>query len=163
MDKSKTPRHKVRQRHDPKCVGGVLDLSIIQGPFSVAPCQTLISRFATFSSLPSVMEFQLCSDAARDSHRFAEQLDADIAHKAVKRFKKFSTWAAAVRRKPPPADPFAPEKKIAGEAGGMVRPPSVHGVERAHRRLRGYVGKGNSQLSATSGPSDTEPNKKNQD
>jgi hypothetical protein len=25
-----------------------LDLSIIQGPFSVAPCQTLISRFATF-------------------------------------------------------------------------------------------------------------------
>jgi hypothetical protein len=26
-------------------------LSIIQGPFSVAPCQTLIPRFATFSSL----------------------------------------------------------------------------------------------------------------
>ena len=25
-------------------------MSIIQGPFSVAPCQTLISRFATFSS-----------------------------------------------------------------------------------------------------------------
>jgi hypothetical protein len=25
-----------------------LDSSIIQGPFSVAPCQTLISRFATF-------------------------------------------------------------------------------------------------------------------
>jgi hypothetical protein len=50
MDKSKTPRYKVRQRHDPKRVGGVLDPSIIQGPFSVAPCQTLISRFATFSS-----------------------------------------------------------------------------------------------------------------
>jgi hypothetical protein len=33
--------------------GGVLDLSIIQGPFSVAPCQTLISRFATFASLYS--------------------------------------------------------------------------------------------------------------
>jgi hypothetical protein len=28
-----------------------LDSSIIQGPFSIAPCQTLISRFATFSSL----------------------------------------------------------------------------------------------------------------
>jgi hypothetical protein len=26
-------------------------VSIIQGPFSVAPCQTLVSRFATFSSL----------------------------------------------------------------------------------------------------------------
>jgi hypothetical protein len=29
---------------------GFLDSSIIQGPFSVAPCQTLISRFATFAS-----------------------------------------------------------------------------------------------------------------
>jgi hypothetical protein len=27
-----------------------LDSSIIQGPFSVAPCQTLVSRFATFPS-----------------------------------------------------------------------------------------------------------------
>jgi hypothetical protein len=27
-----------------------LDSSVVQGPFSVAPCQTLISRFATFSS-----------------------------------------------------------------------------------------------------------------
>jgi hypothetical protein len=26
-------------------------VSIIQGPFPVAPCQTLVSRFATFSSL----------------------------------------------------------------------------------------------------------------
>jgi hypothetical protein len=51
MDKSKTPRHKVRERHDPKWVGGVLDSSIIQGAFSVAPCQTLVSRFATFPSL----------------------------------------------------------------------------------------------------------------
>ena len=30
---------------------GVWDLSIVQGPFSVVPCQTLISRFATFASL----------------------------------------------------------------------------------------------------------------
>jgi hypothetical protein len=28
-----------------------LDSSFILGPFSVAPCQTLVSRFATFSSL----------------------------------------------------------------------------------------------------------------
>jgi hypothetical protein len=27
-----------------------LDSSIVQGPFPVAPCQTLISRFATFAS-----------------------------------------------------------------------------------------------------------------
>jgi hypothetical protein len=54
MDESKTPRYKVRWRHDPKWVGGVLDSSIIQGPVSVAPCQTLVSRLATFSS-PQVM------------------------------------------------------------------------------------------------------------
>jgi hypothetical protein len=30
---------------------GVRDLSIVQGPFSVAPCQTLKLRFATVSSL----------------------------------------------------------------------------------------------------------------
>jgi hypothetical protein len=42
---------KVRQRHDLQSNRGVLDVSIIQGPVSVAPCQTLISRFATFSSL----------------------------------------------------------------------------------------------------------------
>jgi hypothetical protein len=50
MDKSQTPRHKVRKRHDLQSCRWVCDLSIIQGPFSVAPCQTLISRFATFSS-----------------------------------------------------------------------------------------------------------------
>jgi hypothetical protein len=30
---------------------GVWDSSIVQGPFSVAPCQTLMLRFATFASL----------------------------------------------------------------------------------------------------------------
>jgi hypothetical protein len=29
----------------------VWDVSLVQGPFSVAPCQTLMVRFATFSSL----------------------------------------------------------------------------------------------------------------
>jgi ABC-type sulfate/molybdate transport systems ATPase subunit len=33
---------------------GAWDLSIIQGPFSVAPCQTLASRFATIAPLLQV-------------------------------------------------------------------------------------------------------------
>jgi hypothetical protein len=33
---------------------GVWDLSIVQGPFSFAPCQTLTLRFATFASLCAV-------------------------------------------------------------------------------------------------------------
>ena len=49
MDKSETPRHKgIYIRHDLQSCRKVLDLSIVQGPFSVAPCQTLVSRFATF-------------------------------------------------------------------------------------------------------------------
>jgi hypothetical protein len=51
MDKCKTPPHKARLRHDLQSCRGVLDLSIIQGAFPVAPCQTLVSRFATVSSL----------------------------------------------------------------------------------------------------------------
>jgi hypothetical protein len=44
-------------RHDGTLYRGLhvrrwgLDVSIVQGPFSVAPCQTLASRFATFASL----------------------------------------------------------------------------------------------------------------
>ena len=41
-----------------------MDSSIIQGPFSVAPCQTLISRFATFSS----------------PYRSVEHFDAPLTH-----------------------------------------------------------------------------------
>jgi hypothetical protein len=36
-----------------------LDLSIIQGPFSVAPCQTLVSRFAIFASLQGMSELEV--------------------------------------------------------------------------------------------------------
>jgi hypothetical protein len=56
MDKSETPRHDCRSCRYLTLRRGVLDLSIIQGPFSVAPCQTLISRFATFSSLYGLSE-----------------------------------------------------------------------------------------------------------
>jgi hypothetical protein len=46
------PRHECSSyrglyTHPPK----VRDLSIVQGPFSVDPCQTLMLRFATFASL----------------------------------------------------------------------------------------------------------------
>ena len=55
-------------------------MSIIQGPFSVAPCQTLISRFATFASpYHSCMETQqeraLPLDAAS---MYAAQLETRV-------------------------------------------------------------------------------------
>jgi len=79
-----------------------------------------------------VMEFQLCSDEARDGHRFADQLDADISAGRLKRFKKFTTWAAAVRRKPRPADPLAPTRKQErGDAGGMDLMAMIQGRQKA--------------------------------
>jgi hypothetical protein len=52
-----------RAEHDLQSCRGVLDSSIIQGPVSVAPCQTLVSRFATFASQGP----RTCMGAARCS------------------------------------------------------------------------------------------------
>ena len=46
---------------------GVWDLSIVQGPVSVAPCQTLALRFATFASLQQGSR----GEAAEASHQAA--------------------------------------------------------------------------------------------
>jgi hypothetical protein len=50
MDESKTPPTHLGSCRYLTLSQGVLDLSIIQEPFSIIKCQTLISRFATFSS-----------------------------------------------------------------------------------------------------------------
>jgi hypothetical protein len=50
MDESKTPPNNLGSCRYQTLCRGVLDLSIIQGPFSITKCQTLVSRFATFSS-----------------------------------------------------------------------------------------------------------------
>jgi hypothetical protein len=50
MDKSKTPLIHLGSCRYLTLHRGVLDLSIIQWLFSITKCQTLISRFATFSS-----------------------------------------------------------------------------------------------------------------
>jgi hypothetical protein len=52
MDVSKTPPTHLGSCRYLTLYRGVLDSSIIQGPFSVAPCQTLVSRFATTFASP---------------------------------------------------------------------------------------------------------------
>jgi hypothetical protein len=50
---------------------GVLDLSIIQSPFSITKCLTLISRFATFSSRyngPVMRVYDACHAAPNMAH-----------------------------------------------------------------------------------------------
>jgi hypothetical protein len=48
MDTSQTPRHDCRSCRYLTLCRGVLDLSIIQGPFSITKCQILVSRFRNF-------------------------------------------------------------------------------------------------------------------
>ena len=55
-----------------------MDSSIIQGPVSVAPCQTLISRFATF---PSQGEGRLSAAALQQAlHRLGCPATAQEVH-----------------------------------------------------------------------------------
>jgi hypothetical protein len=51
-----------------------LDSSIIQGPFSVAPCQTLISRFATFASQFTATRARGTAAVSRAAEREAAEL-----------------------------------------------------------------------------------------
>ena len=62
INKSKTPRRKVRYRHDLHSRQSVLDLSIIQGPLSVAPCLTITNLNITNSQL---LHRRTGGDAAR--------------------------------------------------------------------------------------------------
>jgi hypothetical protein len=48
MDESKTPPKHLGSCRYLDLYGGVWDLSIMQEPFSITKCQTLVSRFATF-------------------------------------------------------------------------------------------------------------------
>jgi hypothetical protein len=54
-------------------------LSIVQGPFSVAPCQTLTSRFATFPSL-YVSELPLSPCAHFSQGRCAQNEQCDVCY-----------------------------------------------------------------------------------
>jgi hypothetical protein len=65
MDKSRNPPAHLGSCRYLTLYRGVLDSSIIQGPFSVAPCQTLISRFATFFIAVE------CLDAVEEDARHA--------------------------------------------------------------------------------------------
>ena len=55
------------------CGANVWDPSLVQGPFSVTPCQTLACRFAIFASLYT-------SIGGRLSGRAGEQAETELAH-----------------------------------------------------------------------------------
>ena len=82
-----------------------MDSSIVQGPFSVAPCQTLVSRFATFSSLYPTGGCTRTTATSR-SHLGDPALASASAVEAVeggyKRHKEAFEGAPAPAHRPPP-------------------------------------------------------------
>ena len=58
--------------------------------------------------LPQVFQWQICSDAARDSHRFCAAIRDHCAKSGEKPHAAFTKWAKAVDKKPPPKDPLRP-------------------------------------------------------
>ena len=82
-----------------------MDSSIIQGPFFVAPCQTLVSRFATFSSLYPTGGCTRTTATSR-SHLGDPALASASAVEAVeggyKRHKEAFEGAPAPAHRPPP-------------------------------------------------------------
>mmetsp|Transcript_21835 Transcript_21835/g.30371 ORF Transcript_21835/g.30371 Transcript_21835/m.30371 type:complete len:269 (+) Transcript_21835:46-852(+) len=67
------------------------------------------TRFS--GSMPMVFEFLMCSDDKVDSHRLADQVDADIETGLLKRYKRYSQWAQQVRRTAAPKDPLRKRRK----------------------------------------------------
>lgn len=58
-----------------------------------------------------VFEWVMCSDPARDSHRFADLILAELRSKGALPTKKFTTWERDVRKRKAPKNPLAPRKK----------------------------------------------------
>uniref|UniRef100_A0A7S0N8C1 J domain-containing protein n=1 Tax=Pyramimonas obovata TaxID=1411642 RepID=A0A7S0N8C1_9CHLO len=65
-----------------------------------ASLELLYERFK--GDMQMVFAFQLCSDEASDSHRFADHIEAQIKAGVLKSYKKFSKWCVHVRSRPPP-------------------------------------------------------------
>jgi hypothetical protein len=78
-------------------------LPIVQGPFSVAPCQTLISRFATFAWPHGRCAYdieQLCRDVPPGEGRVLACLKNQRSHLKTHACKAavLRLWARAVER-----------------------------------------------------------------
>jgi hypothetical protein len=81
------------------CDVEVWDSSIVQGPFSFAPCQTLVSRFATFSSLYALFSVYVVDPSFQTSERH----DSQLLHRcnAAPHLRASRTWGWSVRPAPP--------------------------------------------------------------
>eukprot|EP00887_Chlorella_sp_A99_P007718 scaffold20.g7718.t1 len=79
----------------------------------------LLAYYTRFQGdMGQVFEWVMCSDPARDSHRFMDALNAAIKERRVKSFKRYAAWAKCTAAAPRPADPLAPRGRSAAEHEG---------------------------------------------
>jgi DnaJ homolog subfamily C member 9 len=63
--------------------------------------------------MEALFERVTCSDAALDSHRFMDMMDAEIEAGNVESTKKYKLWKVAVSKKKRPKNPLKPKTTIA--------------------------------------------------
>ena len=71
----------------------------------------VVAAYAKFhGDMGKVFMWVMCSDEAKDAHRFADAVDAAVADGSAPLYKTFEDWARRVRAKPAPKDPLAEPK-----------------------------------------------------
>lgn len=74
----------------------------------------VVAAYAKFhGDMGKVFMWVMCSDEAKDAHRFADAVDAAVADGSAPLYKTFQDWARRVRAKPAPKDPLAEPRKTA--------------------------------------------------
>ena len=80
--------------------------------------EDVVAAYAKFQGdMGKVFMWVMCSEEARDAHRFADMVDDAVAAGSAKPHETFKAWARRVRAKPAPKDPLGdPASEPAGKS-----------------------------------------------
>jgi DnaJ family protein C protein 9 len=74
--------------------------------------QDVVNAYEKFQGdMSKVFMWVMCSEEAKDAHRFADMVTDAIADGSATSFEAFTEWARRVRLKPAPKDPLSVEQK----------------------------------------------------
>lgn len=74
--------------------------------------QDVVKAYEKFQGdMSKVFMWVMCSEEAKDAHRFADMVTDAIADGSATSFEAFTEWARRVRLKPAPKDPLSVEQK----------------------------------------------------
>lgn len=99
------------------------DLDSFQADYrgSEEEASELLQMYTRFKgNMAMVFQWQMCSDAKLDSHRFMDCIQDAINSHLVKRYKHFTSWAKEVETRPKPKDPLAKGKKKRNRKAGQA-------------------------------------------